>query len=297
MVVTGTFTVPNKSNSPDSSSRVVPVSIILDATYPLSEISEDCVLRQNLPQSYVRDITQSRGEKVIKITRTVCADLRIPWPPAGGQRKAIGSNVRLKISAGRDFVVGDKRSAIRLGADWFRANEARLDDAGVGDPVEGVEWDDEPRAEPQHEYGDIGDTFKGMCISSSLEETSPLLPFEKSKLYYFSLHNVYQRDMSPIVEREYNLKASRSSQSHDSGIDSEGSSRPELSQPDCWYRTYALVADQSSPEHPEPLPLKVFRLEYDPSQPPPGGNLPNPGKRLVHFMEIGVEPDFEPLRQ
>ena len=100
-----------------------------------------------------------------------------------------------------------------------------------------------------------------------------------------------------VVEQEYDFKISRSSETHNSGTDSEGSSKSEPSQSDCWYSTSALVAERSDPDNPEPLPFKVFRLEYDPAQPPPGGDLQNPGKRLVHFMEIGVEPDFEPMRK
>ena len=176
-VVTGTLAISTPSGSPQPPSSKESVSIILDPSHPTSEISEDYVLRKHLPQSYVRHITHDQQESVIRITRTVCANLCVPGPSSGeGQRKVVTSDVRLKISAGRDFVIGDKRGVVRLGADWFRANE---DTAGF--LVEGVSWEDELRAEPTHGYGDLGDTFKGMCISSSLKETSPFLPFEKSK--------------------------------------------------------------------------------------------------------------------
>ncbi len=64
----------------------------------------------------------------------------------------------------------------------------------------------------------------------------------------------------------------------------------------CWYSTHVFVADKANPTSPVTIPLKGYRLQYYPSQPPPGGDLRNTGKRLVHFMEIGLRDNATPAR-
>lgn len=80
---------------------------------------------------------------------------------------------------------------------------------------------------------------------------------------------------------------------------------PSLSEPaaphedrsDCWFETSALVGEASNPDEKKEVPIKLFQVQYDPSQPPPGSNLDKPGKRLVHFIAVAFGPQLVPRRE
>lgn len=71
---------------------------------------------------------------------------------------------------------------------------------------------------------------------------------------------------------------------------------PTNSIADCWYQCSAWIADRATQDVSR-LPIRIIPVRFDRLQPPPGGGLDKPGKRLIQFIRVAFHDTTDYARE